>query len=49
MVKLVFYQSKRMSEESITPQSTTDNSFHQEIIYKYGKGNIIFKGMFRTR
>ena len=29
-----------MSEESITPQSTTDNSFDPGIIYKYGKGNL---------
>ena len=32
-----------MSEESITPPSTTDNSFGSEIIYNYGKGKIKFK------
>ena len=34
-----------MSEETIKPPSTKDNSFHPEIIYKYGqargKGNQI--------
>ena len=29
-----------MPEESITPPSTTDNSFDPEIVYNYGKGKI---------
>ena len=34
-----------MSEESITPPSTTGNSFDLEIIYDYGKGKGKFKGI----
>ena len=32
-----------MSEESVTPPSTTGNSFYWEIIYNYGKGKAKFK------
>ena len=34
-----------MSEEGITPPSTTDHSFDSEKGYNYGKGKIKFKGI----
>ena len=34
-----------MSEESIKPPSTTDNSFNPKIIYKYGKARTKFNGI----
>ena len=38
-------QSKGMSQESITPPSTTDISFKLEIDYIYGRGKIDFNGI----
>ena len=36
---------KGISEESITISSRPDHSFVSEIIYNYGKGKVIFKGI----
>ena len=43
--KIGLWQSKGMSEESITPPSTTNNSFDTEIIYNYGKRKAKIKGI----
>ena len=43
--KIGSWQSKVLSEESITPPSTADNSFDWEIICSYDKGKIKFKGI----
>ena len=43
--KLGSWYSKRISEESIIPTSTSDNSFDPEINYNYGKRKAKFKGI----
>ena len=45
MMKLVHNSQRGISEKSITPPSTSDQSFDPEIIYKYDKGKIKFKGI----
>ena len=39
------WESKGMSEETITTPSRAENSFNPEIIYNYGRGRIKFKGI----
>ena len=39
-------ENQKNSEESIEPWSTTDNGFHPEIIYNYGK---IIESVFKIR
>ena len=41
--KIGLWKLKGMSEESITPPSTTDKTFDPEIVYNYGKGKMKFK------
>ena len=44
-MKLVHNSQRGISVKSITPPSTTGQSFDPEIIYKYDKGKIKFKGI----
>ena len=39
------WESKGISEETITTPSRAENSFNPEIIYNYGRGRIKFKGI----
>ena len=39
------WESKGMSEETITTPSRAENSFNPEIIYNYARGRIKFKGI----
>ena len=39
------WESKGMSEETITTPSRAENSFNPEIIYNYGRGRIKLKGI----